>query len=154
MAGDVRRSGGQWRATGGAPAGGSAPPSAAHLPRTARECSRRRSAVTNGHSGALACAPDAGTACTAGCRRGRARRRGGARLGHSWHFLFAEAVFKIKFLWIFKLKCTLWSEEKLKITHPSTTFTKVGRGFLQGIKQERHAKLANLSAPTNSNPTP
>jgi hypothetical protein len=26
MAGDVRRSGGQWRATGGAPAGGSAPP--------------------------------------------------------------------------------------------------------------------------------
>jgi hypothetical protein len=25
MAGDVRRSGGQWRATGGAPAGGSAP---------------------------------------------------------------------------------------------------------------------------------
>jgi hypothetical protein len=29
MAGDVRRSGGQWRATGGAPAGGSAPPGAA-----------------------------------------------------------------------------------------------------------------------------
>jgi hypothetical protein len=34
MADDVRRSGGQWRATGGGPAGGSAPPDAAHLPRT------------------------------------------------------------------------------------------------------------------------
>jgi hypothetical protein len=32
MAGDMRRSGGQWRATGGAPAGGSAPPGATHLP--------------------------------------------------------------------------------------------------------------------------
>jgi hypothetical protein len=154
MAGDVCHSGGQWRATGGAPAGGSAPPGAAHLPRTARECSRRCSAVTNGHSGASACAPNAGTARTAGCRRGRARRRGGARLGRSRRFLFAEAVFKMNFLWIFKLNCTLWSEAKLKITHPSTTFTKVGRGFMQGIGQERHAKLANFSAPTNSNPTP
>jgi hypothetical protein len=69
MAGDVRRSGSQWRAMGGAPAGGSAPPGAAHLPRTARECSRWRSAVTNGHSGTSACAPDAGTARTAGGRR-------------------------------------------------------------------------------------
>jgi hypothetical protein len=42
MAGDVRRSGGQWRATGGAPAGGSAPPGAAHLPRTTRVSSRWR----------------------------------------------------------------------------------------------------------------
>jgi hypothetical protein len=40
MAGDVRRSGGQWRATSGAPAGGSAPSGAAHLPRTARVSSR------------------------------------------------------------------------------------------------------------------
>jgi hypothetical protein len=40
MASDVRRSGGQWRATGGASAGGSAPPGAAHLPRTARVSSR------------------------------------------------------------------------------------------------------------------
>jgi hypothetical protein len=35
MAGDMHRSGGQWRATGGAPAGGSTPPGAAHLPRAA-----------------------------------------------------------------------------------------------------------------------
>jgi hypothetical protein len=40
----------------------------------------------------------------------------------------------MNFLWIFKLKCTLWSEAKLKITHPSTTFTKVGRGFVQEIE--------------------
>jgi hypothetical protein len=90
MAGYVRRSGGQWRATGGAPAGGSAPPGAAHLPRTARVCShlprtarvcsRRRSAVTGGHSGTSACVPDAGTTHTAGGQRGRARRRGGACL--------------------------------------------------------------------------
>jgi hypothetical protein len=134
MAGDVRRSGGQWLATGGAPAGGSAPPGASHLPRTARECSRRRSVVTNGHSGASACAPDAGTARTAGCRRGRARCRGGAHVGRSRRFLFTEAVFKMNFIWIFKLKCTLWSEAKLKITHRSTTFTEVGRGFVQGIE--------------------
>jgi hypothetical protein len=151
MVGVMRRFGSQWRATGGAPAGGSAPPGAAHLLRTARVCSRRRSAVTNGHSGASACAPDAGTACTAGGRRGRARRRGGARLGRLY---FAEAVFKLNFLWIFKLKCTLWSKAKLKITHPSTTFTKVGRGVTQRIKQEHRAKLANFSAPMNSEPVP
>jgi hypothetical protein len=46
MAGDVRRSGGQWRATGGAPTDGSTPLGVAHLPQTARVCSRRRSAVT------------------------------------------------------------------------------------------------------------
>jgi hypothetical protein len=95
MAGDVRRSGGQWRATGGAPAGGSAPPGAAHLPRMAQVCSRRRSTVTGGHSGASACAPDVGTARTAGGRHGRARRRGGARLGR---FQIVEAVFKMDFL--------------------------------------------------------
>jgi hypothetical protein len=110
--------------------------------------------VTNGHSGPSASAPDTGMARTTGGRRGRARRRGGARLGRSRRFQFAEAVFKMNFLWIFKLKCTLRSEAKLKITHPSTTFTKVGRGFMQGIEQERHAKLANFSAPLNSNPTP
>jgi hypothetical protein len=62
---------------------------------------------------------------------------------------FAEAVFKLNFLWIFKLKCTLWSKAKLKITHPSTTFTKVGRGVTQRIKQQYRAKLANFSAPMN-----
>jgi hypothetical protein len=138
MAGDVRRSSGQWRATSGAPAGGSAPPGAAHLPRTARVTPRRCCAVTGGHSGASACAPDAGM----------------ARLVRSRRFQFAEAVFKMNFLWIFKLKCTLWSKAKLKITHPSTTFTKVGRGLMQGIEQEHHAKLAKLSAPVNSEPVP
>jgi hypothetical protein len=71
MAGDVRRSGGQWRATGDAPAGGLAPPGAAHLPRAARVSSRRRSAATDGRSSASACVLDACTAPTAACRRGR-----------------------------------------------------------------------------------
>jgi hypothetical protein len=154
MADDARRFGGQWRATGGAPAGGSAPPGAAHLPRTARECSRRHSTVTNGHSDASTCAPDAGTVRTAGGRRGRARRRGGARLGRSRRFLFAEVDFKMNFLRIFKLKCTLRSEAKLKIKDPSITFTKVGRGFVQGIEQEHHGKLAKFSALVNSGPVP
>jgi hypothetical protein len=61
MAGDVRRSGGQWRATGGAPAGGLAPPGTVHLPRPSRGSSRRCSVATDGHSGDSACAPDAGT---------------------------------------------------------------------------------------------
>jgi hypothetical protein len=98
MAGDVRRSCGQWRATGGAPAGGSAPPGAAHLPRTAQVSSRRRCAVTSSHSGASVCAPDAGTARTAGGRRGRARRRGRVCLGVPGAFVFRRAVFKIVFL--------------------------------------------------------
>jgi hypothetical protein len=36
MAGDMRRSGSQWRATGGAPVGGLAPPGAVNLPRPSR----------------------------------------------------------------------------------------------------------------------
>jgi hypothetical protein len=154
MAGDVRRSGGQWCATGGAPGGGSMPPDAAHLPRTAQVNSRRRSAANNGHSGASACAPDAGTARTEACQRGRARRRGRVRLGVPGCLNFADGVFKLNFLWIFKLKCTLRSTAKLKITHPFTTFTKVGRGFIQGIEQEHHAKLAKFSALMNSEPVP
>jgi hypothetical protein len=39
----------------------------------------RRCAVTSGHTGALACAPEASTARTAGGRRGRARRRARTR---------------------------------------------------------------------------
>jgi hypothetical protein len=154
MAGDVRRSGGQWRATGGAPAGGSTPPGAAHLPRTARVSSRRCSAVANGHSGASVCGPDAGTMHTAACRRGRARRHGRARLGVPRRLNFADGVFKLNFLWIFKLKCILRSIAKLKITHPSTTFTKVGRCVTQRIEQEHHANLAKISAPVNSKPVP
>jgi hypothetical protein len=42
---------------------------------------RRRCAVTSGHTGALACAHEAGTARTAGGRRGRARRRARTLLG-------------------------------------------------------------------------
>jgi hypothetical protein len=154
MAGDVRRSGGQWRATGDAPAGGSTPPDAAHLPQTARVSSRRRSTATNGRSGASACALDAGTARTAACRRGRTRRRGRARLGVPGRLQFAEAVFKLNFLWIFKLKCTLHSIAKLKIKDPSTTIAKAGRGFTQRIEQEHRANLSKISAPMNSKPTP
>jgi hypothetical protein len=98
MAGDVRRSGGQWRATGGAPAGGLAPPGAVHLPRPSRGSSRRCSGATDGGSGDSACAPDAGTARTAACRRARARRRDRARSGVPGQFQFADTVFKHDFL--------------------------------------------------------
>jgi hypothetical protein len=40
----------------------------------------------------------------------------------------------------------------LKITHPSTTVTKVGRGFVQEIEQEHHANLSKILAPVNSKP--
>jgi hypothetical protein len=98
MAGGMRRSGGQWRATGGALAGGLAPPGTIHLPRASRGSSRRRSAATGGRSGTSACTPDAGTARTAACRRGRARRSDRARSGVPRHFQFAEPVFKRDFL--------------------------------------------------------
>jgi hypothetical protein len=154
MPGDVRRSDGQWRATGGALAGGSTPPGAAHLPQTARVSSRRRSTATDGHSNTSACVPNAGTTRTAACRRGHARRRDRARLGVPGHLQFADVVFKLVFLWIFKLKCILQSIAKLKIKDPSSTIAKDGRGFIQGIEQEHHAKLAKISAPMNSKPEP
>jgi hypothetical protein len=66
--------------------------------------------------------------------------------------VFHWTVFKITFLQFFKLKCILGSEEKLKIKHSSTTFTRVGRGFVQEFEQERHANLANFLAPVNSKP--
>jgi hypothetical protein len=105
MAGDVRRSGGQWRATGDAPAGGLAPPSAVHLPRASRGGSRRHSAVTSGRSGASVCAPNAGTTRTAACRHGRVRRHGRARSSVTRHFQFTDTVFKHDFLRILKLNC-------------------------------------------------
>jgi hypothetical protein len=98
MAGGVRRSGSQWRATGGAPADGFAPLGTVHLPRASRGSSRRRSATTDDRSGASACAPDAGTARTTACRRGRTRRRGRARSGIPGHFQIADIVFKHDFL--------------------------------------------------------
>jgi hypothetical protein len=52
-----------------------------HLPRTARVSSRRRCAVTSGHTGASARALEAGMARTAGGRRGPARRRARTRFG-------------------------------------------------------------------------
>jgi hypothetical protein len=154
MAGDVRRPGGQWRAPGGAPVGGSTPSGTAHLPRTACVSSRRRNATTDGRSGASSCTPDTGTARTAACRHGRARRRGRARLGVPRRLQFAKVVFKFDIRWIFKLKCTLQSIAKLKIKDPSTTIAKAGRGFTQIIEQEQHAKLAKISALMNSKPAP
>jgi hypothetical protein len=44
---------------------------------------------------------------------------------------YADALFKIDFLQISKLKCTLQFIAKLKITYSSTTFTKAGRGLDQ-----------------------
>jgi hypothetical protein len=58
---------------------------------------------------------------------------------------FADAVFKIDFLWISKLKCTLQSIAKLKIKDPSSTIAKAGRGFTQGIEQEHHANFGIFS---------
>jgi hypothetical protein len=55
-------------------------------------------------------------------------------------------VFKIDFLWISKLKCTLQSIAKLKIKDPSATIAKAGRGFTQGIEQEHHANFGIFSA--------
>jgi hypothetical protein len=56
------------------------------------------------------------------------------------------------FLQFFKLNCILGSEAKLKSKHPSTTFTKTSRGFVQGFEQEHHANLTQNSAPVNSGP--
>jgi hypothetical protein len=91
---------------------------------------------------------------TAACRRGRAQRRGRARLGVPGRLQFADVVFKFDFLWIFKLKCTLQSIAKLKIKDPSSTIAKAGRGFIQGIEQEQHTQLAKISAPMNIKPAP
>jgi hypothetical protein len=67
---------------------------------------------------------------------------------------FHSTLFKIVFLQFFKLNCNLGSEAKLKIKHPSTTFTKTCRGFAQEFKQEHHANLTKISAPVNRNRTP
>jgi hypothetical protein len=81
-------------------------------------------------------------------------RVGSSHLALSKNSRFADAVFKFDFLWIFKLKCTLQSIAKLKIKDPSSTIAKASRGFIQGIEQEQHAKLAKISAPMNSKPAP
>jgi hypothetical protein len=93
-------------------------------PRTSHTVALRRGAWTDGSSGASACARGARTA---GWHGARAR----ARSGVAGEKQFADAVLKIVFLWISKLKCTLQSIAKLKITHSSTTFAKAGRGLYQ-----------------------
>jgi hypothetical protein len=97
MAGDVRRSGGQWGATGGAPTGGLAPPGAVHLPRPSRGSSLRRSTATDGRSDASACAADAGTARTAACRRGHARCAAERAPAFPSKFQFADTVSNLIF---------------------------------------------------------
>jgi hypothetical protein len=109
--------------------GGLAPPGMAHLPRTSRGSSRRRSAATGGHSGASTCAPDVGTACTAERQRGRARRCGRGRSSVREQKQFAGSVFKIDFLHFLKLKCTLHKIAKLKIIYSSITSAKAVRVF-------------------------
>jgi hypothetical protein len=59
---------------------------------------------------------------------------------------FTDTVFKIDFLWISKLKCTLQSIAKLKIKDPSSTIAKAGRGFIQGIEREQHTNFGIFSA--------
>jgi hypothetical protein len=76
----------------------------------------------------------------------RARRRARVRSGVAGWKHFADAVFKIVFLWISKLKCTLQTIAKLKIKDPSLTIAKAGRGFTQGIDQEQHANFGIFSA--------
>jgi hypothetical protein len=76
----------------------------------------------------------------------RTWRRARARSGVAGWKQFVDAVFKIVFLWIPKLKCTLQSIAKLKIKDPSSTIAKAGRGFIQGIEQEQHANLGISSA--------
>jgi hypothetical protein len=64
----------------------------------------------------------------------RARRRARARSGVAGEKQFTDTVFKIDFLRISKLNCTLQSIAKLKIKDPSSTIAKAGRGFIQGIE--------------------
>jgi hypothetical protein len=65
--------------------------------------------------------------------------------------VFHGSVFKIVFLQFSKLNCTLASEAKLEIRDPSRTFTMACRGFVQEMRQERHANMAKNSAPVNMN---
>jgi hypothetical protein len=146
---DVRRGCGQWRAAVGSPVSGNWPPGsvqtlvvvthsgipARHMDRWVRWCLGVCARRAYGH-----------------WRGTRARRRVWARSGVLGQKQFAEGVFKIAFLQFFKLKCILGPEAKLKIRHSSTTFTKVGRGLVQAIEQERHANLTEFSVPVNSRP--
>jgi hypothetical protein len=110
--------------------------------------------VTSGHTGASACAPEAGTAHTAVADVAARDIAPWTRSGALGANVFHGSVFKIVFLQFSKLNCTLASEAKLEIRDPSTTFTKACRGFVQEMKQERHANMAKNSAPVNRNRAP
>jgi hypothetical protein len=110
--------------------------------------------VTNGHTGASACAPEAGTARTAVADMAAHDVAPERALVSSVSIVFHLFVFKIVFLQFFKLNCTLASEAKLQIRDPSTTFTKTCMGFSQVMEQEHHANTAKNSAPVNSNRAP
>jgi hypothetical protein len=105
--------------------------------------------VTGGHTDASVCAPDAGTACTAVADVAARDVALWTRSGAQGEIVFPDSIFKFVFLQFSKLHCTLVSEAKLEIRDPSITFTKACRGFVQGVKQERHANMAEFSAPMN-----
>jgi hypothetical protein len=146
---DVRRRGGQWRAAIGTPASGNQPPGTVQT----------LAIVTNSSTPGAAYGP-LGLPVLRRTRAARVRspawhERATSRVGTLWHsrcICVSLSRFKNSFFQIFKLKCTLWYEEKLKIRHSSTSFTKVGRGLVQAIEQERHANLAKFSAPVNIKP--
>jgi hypothetical protein len=110
--------------------------------------------VTSGHIGASACAPEAGTARTAVADVAARDIAPWTRFGALGANVFHDSVFKMVFLQFSKRNCTLASEAKLEIRDPSTTFTKACRGFVQEMKQERHANMAKNSAPVNRNRAP
>jgi hypothetical protein len=110
--------------------------------------------VTSGHTGASACALEAGTARTAvidvAAHDVSPERAPASSVSNVFHL----PIFKTIFLKIFKLNCTLASEAKLEIRDSSTTFTKTCRGFVQALEQEHHANTAKSSAPVNRNKAP
>jgi hypothetical protein len=110
--------------------------------------------VTSGHTGASACVTEAGTARTAVADVAARDVALWTRSGAWGAKVFQGSIFKIVFLQFSKLNCTLASEAKLEIRDPSTTSTKACRGFVQGMKQEHHANMAENSAPVNRRRTP
>jgi hypothetical protein len=153
MAGDVRRSGDQWHAADGAGRRIRAT-WPRHLPGTTRTGACRRCAVTSGHTGASACAPEAGTAHTAVADVAAHDVAPWTRSGALGAKVFQGSIFNTVFLKFSKPNYTLASEAKLEISDPSTTFTEACRGFVQGMKQERHANMAKNSTPVNRSITP
>jgi hypothetical protein len=109
--------------------------------------------VTSGHTDASACAPEAGTARTAVADVATHDVALWTRSGALSAIVFPDSIFKFVFLQFSKTNYTLVYEAKLEIRDPSTTFTKACRGLVQGMKQERHANMAEISAPVNKSTT-